>query len=425
MTLSHPERLRWYVAGLLFLATAVNYLDRQTLSVLAGTIQREQKLTDVQYSWITSSFLLSYTILYAVSGRLVDRIGARWCLTISVAGWSLVSMLHGAAATFFEFCLVRFLLGAFESANFPAAVSTVAEWFPMKERALGIGVFNAGSAVGAAVSVPVIAFLAQRFGWRMAFVATGAAGLVWVVAWTRTYYPLADHPWLSPEQRAEQAASVAGLVVKRQPPPLVAVLRMREAWGYAAVRVLTDPMTYFITFWIPKYFEREQSFSLAQIGRYTWIPFVGLSLGHVLSGVIPRKLVGRGLSVNCARKSTMLVASLVVFASCVTIPAITQPGMAVVLMTAITVGHGSWGNVAIAAEVFPNEILGFISGLGGFCGGVAGIAGQLLLARVVERFSYRPIFFGFSVTLLIALGCVQLLIRDLGVIHARPVEVGA
>ena len=190
--------LRWGVAVMLCLASELNYLDRQTLSVLAATIQADLGLSDVAYSHITSTFLMSYTVMYAVAGRLVDALGTRRSFLIFVSGWSVANMLHGLARTALQLSFFRFLLGAAEPANFPAGLKAVSEWFPMRERALAVGIFNAGTAVGGAFAVPVVSFIALRWGWRWAFVGTGALGFAWVLAWALFYRLPQDHPRLSP-----------------------------------------------------------------------------------------------------------------------------------------------------------------------------------------------------------------------------------
>src|SRR5258706_5305053 len=191
------RHLRWYIAILLCLATELNYLDRQTLSVLADTIQRELNLTTIDYSHITSSFLVSYAVMYAVSGRVIDIVGTRRGFMIFVSAWSLTNMLHGLANTAFQFSVFRFLLGAAEPANFPAGVKAVSEWFPIRERALAVGIFNAGTAMGAALAAPLVSFIALTWGWRAAFVFTGALGFVWVIVWLLFYRLPQDHPMLS------------------------------------------------------------------------------------------------------------------------------------------------------------------------------------------------------------------------------------
>jgi len=179
--------IRWGVATLLFFASALNYLDRQVLSVLAPTIQAELELTDVDYSYITSSFLLSYTVMYTISGTLVDRLGTRKSFLWAVGGWSIANILHAFAKTAMQFSAFRFLLGIAESANFPAGVKTAAEWFPMRERALAIGMLNAGSSAGAAIAIPLVSIIAVQFSWQAAFMVTGILGLIWMLFWRRHY----------------------------------------------------------------------------------------------------------------------------------------------------------------------------------------------------------------------------------------------
>ena len=240
--------LRWYMVGLLCMASELNYLDRQTLSVLAQTIQDELKISTQQYSYITSSFLISYTLMYAVSGRLVDWLGTRRSFLIFVTGWSIANMLHGLARTAAHFTIFRFLLGATEPANFPAGVKGVAEWFPMRERALAVGIFNAGTAIGSAMAAPFVGFIALAWGWRWAFVAGGALGLVWVAIWAVAYQHPREHPRLSAE---ELALIEADRPASEENPPAVPIgrlLGMREAWGCILAHALTDPISYFLFF---------------------------------------------------------------------------------------------------------------------------------------------------------------------------------
>lgn len=419
------NRIRWYLSSVLFLSAALNYLDRQTLSVLASTIQKELRVDDIAYSQITACFLVSYTIMYGVSGGLINLLGTRRSLALAVAGWSLASMLHGFASSAAHLLALRFSLGAFESANYPAGVKVIAERFPVQERAAGIGVFVAGSAIGAAFSVPLVSFLALRFGWRAAFVMTGAAGLVWVAL------------WLAACRRADAFASgngggaVAGEVTGK-PVSWRTLLAMKATWGCIVARVLTDPIIYFVSFWIPKFFEKQHGFSLEEVGRYAWIPYVGLSVGNILGGMIPRGLANRGASLNSARKGTMLVASLTMLAAAWQASRASNGVEALVAVTCLTLGHGMWGNVAIPAEVFATRYVGPVSGLGGMFGGVAGILTQLLIGQLAERSSYETIFLMFCLFPLLALASVHLLAGELGVIRdysppapTRPVAPGA
>lgn len=417
--------LRWYVAVMLCLASVLNYLDRQTLSVLAATIQQELSITTQQYSYITSSFLVSYTIMYAVSGRLIDRIGTRRGFLIFVSGWSVANMLHAFAGTALQFSFFRFLLGATEPANFPAGVKAVTEWFPVRERALAVGIFNAGTAIGAALAAPIVSLIALNLGWRYAFVITGALGFIWIAAWALFYRLPQTHPRLSDSERELILSNETTEEMSKETVPISRLLRMRETWGCVLARALTDPVTYFLTFWVPQYLQKERGFNLADIGRYAWIPFVALAIGNIAGGAIPRYLVGRGWTINRARKTTMFVVSCLMPVCCYLITRVGSPATALALITAVMFGHAAWANITLPAEVFPKQVVGTVSGFGGALGGLVGVITQLGIGWVVANLSFAPIFAACSVMYLVAFACVYWLVGELGVIRqitpARPV----
>lgn len=406
--------LRWYIAGLLCLSTALNYLDRQTLSILAATIQKELRLTDVDYSFITSSFLASYTVMYAVSGRLLDRVGTRLGFLVSVSAWSVANMLHAFARTAMQLSFFRFLLGIGESANFPAGVKACAEWFPMRERALAIGIFNSGSSIGAAIAAPLVSFIALAWGWRSAFVVTGALGLVWVWAWHRLYQLPHLHPRLSEEERRGILDDAPPEDSRASGVPLLRLLAMPETWACVSARAFIDPVTYFLTFWIPKYLQKDHGFSLASIGLYTWIPFAALALGTIASGAIPHRLIRRGWSVNRARKTVMLACSLFIPCCYVVLTQGGGPAVAILAITGLMFGHGAWGNITIPAEVFPKGVVGTVSGIGGTLGGVMGILTQLAIGWLVANVSFTPVFVACGSMYLVAFVLVHLLAGELG-----------
>jgi len=407
--------IRWGVAALLFFASTLNYLDRQVLSVLAPTIQAELGLTDVDYSFITSSFLLSYTVMYAISGTLVDRLGTRKSFLWAVGGWSIANMLHAFAKTAMQFSAFRFLLGIAESANFPAGVKAASEWFPLRERALAIGMLNAGSSAGAAIAIPLVSVIALQFNWQAAFAVTGILGLLWMFFWHRQYFLPQDHPRITAAERE--------LILEGQPPqPPVAektsiwrLLRMRQAWGCLCARIFIDPVTYFLIFWIPKYLQEQQGLSLDQMGYFAWIPFVILAVGTLLGGLIPKWFItNRGWSLNRSRKSVMLFASLLVPVCCIALFHASGVGVALIAIAGVMLGHGLWGNITIPAEVFPRHVQGTLTGIGGTLGGIAGILSQLSVGWTVQHFSYAPIFIAIGVAYLFTFLCVQLLTGRLG-----------
>jgi ACS family hexuronate transporter-like MFS transporter len=417
MTKKPIPHLRWWIAGLLCLATTLNYLDRQTFSVLADTIQRELGLTTTDYGKITFSFLLSYAIMYLLGGRLIDALGSRRGFTLFVSLWSVANMLHGFATTLTQLRIFRFLLGAAEPANFPAGVKAVTEWFPVRERAMAVGIFNAGSAVGSAASIPLVSWIALEWGWQAAFVVTGALGFAWLAIWVPMYRLPKDHPRLGEDERrlifSESQPEPVGAKV-----PIGRLLRMWETWGCIAARVLTDPVSYFLFFWTPKYFQQERGFDLKQIGVSIWIPYVALTIGNLAGGAIPLWLGKRGWSVNGARKAVMGTISLVAMpVFCFAATHVAAPAAAIAVLAAIMFCHACWANMTLPAEVFPKHVVGTVSGLAGAVGSLVSAFMQLSIASVVERFSYAPVFVGCAVLYILAYVAVHMAIPNLGVIR--------
>lgn len=410
------KHLRWRIAAMLCLASQLNYLDRQTFSVLAVTIQKDFKFNDIDYSVITTIFLWAYAVAYLFSGYIVDRLGSRRGFLFFVSGWSLASMLHAFARSVGGLTICRGLLAVMEPANFPAGLKAVSEWFPMRERALAVGIFNSGTALGNALAVPVTAFITLRYGWRSAFVFTGALGFVWVLAWAFVYK--------RPEEHSRLSSQEFKLIKEGQPqeenaskPPVLTILGRREVWGCMVARLLTDPISYFLFFWTPKYLEDERGFNLKEVGMLAWIPFVALAAGNIFSGAMPRWLISRGWTVNRARKMTMLFVSCGMVAVCYLVIKSPTPFMAVTMLALVMFGHAAWGNMTLPAESLPKSIVGTVTGFGGFLGGVSGGIAQLIIGGVVMRYGYGPIFAVCSVMYLAALVFVQLLIPDLGVLR--------
>ena len=412
---------RWYIAFLLCLATALNYLDRQTLSVLIGTIKEELRLNSANYGAINAWFLASYGVMYAVSGRVIDFIGTRRGLMVFVTGWSVSNMLHVFAGTVGQFSAFRCLLGVFEPGSFTGGIRAVSEWFPMRDRALAIGIFNSGSALGSMAAAPVVSIIAVHWGWRAGFLVTGALGFVWLAAWAALYKLPKDHPQISDEERELILSAQRGEAGEERPAPLSQLLRMREAWGCILVRGLTDPISYFLLFWIPLYFQKRHGFDLKQVGLFVWIPFAMAALGNVFSGAMPRYLISRGWELDTARKSTMSLMTVLILVCCVAAPQIGQPAVALALVGGMTFCHGGWNNMTLPAEVFPRNSVATITGLGGALGSWMGALSQLYIGRVVDAFGFTPIFIGCATLYPLALLVVFLLIGKLGVVR----KVGA
>ena len=414
------QGLRWYIAGLLCLTSALNYLDRQTLSVLAQTIQTDLHITTVEYARITSAFLLSYTIMYAVSGRVIDALGTRRSLLIFVSGWSVANALHALARTALQFSFFRFLLGAAEPANFPAGVKAVTEWFPVRERAMAVGIFNSGTAIGAALAAPVVAWLALQWGWRSAFVIGGALGAVWVVAWLGLYRLPRQHPWLGAEELRWIEDGVPPPAQAPARVPILQLLGLRETWGCILARMLTDPISYLFMFWIPKFLQQERGFDLAAVGRYSGIPFIALAIGNLVGGAAPGFLNRRGWTINRARKSVMGAATLVMPVCMLLITQVRNPAMAIALVSLAMFCHAAWGNMTLTSEVFPTHVVGTVSGFAGAMGGLAGVISQQAIGWTVQNVSFTPVFAVSAVLYPAAFGVVCLMIRRLGVVREIP-----
>ena len=411
--------IRWKIAFLLCMASGLNYLDRNTFAILASTIQSDLGFSDTDYAYITSSFVFSYTIMYAISGRIIDKIGTKKGFAISVGGWSLVSMLHALANTVMQFSIFRFFLGITESGNFPAGVKTVTEWFPIKERALAIGIFNAGAAIGAAIAVPIVSFVAFYYGWRISFVITGIIGFVWLIAWLKFYHLPQQHPKISESEKdlitqndkEDNVDPLAKITIKQ-------ILVRKETWGCFAARIFIDPVTYFLLFWIPKYLQDKQGFSLTDIGATVWIPYLALGIGTILGGAIPKFMIEKlGWSLNKSRKSVMLFASLLIPLFCFILYSGVTPIMAISSIAVIMFAHGLWSNITLPTEIYPKSIQGTITGLGGSLGGITGFISQIIIGIVVIKYSYLPIFIYVGFAYMLTLLLVILLIGKLGVIR--------
>lgn len=410
-------RLRWWIAGLLCLASALNYLDRQTLSVLIGKIQEQLHLSSADYGRINSWFLVSYAVMYAVSGRIIDVIGTRRGFVLFVCGWSLANMLHVFARTVGQFSCYRFLLGVFEPGSFTGGVRAVSEWFPMRDRALAIGVFNAGTAVGSVAAAPIVGFIALRWGWQAAFVTTGALGFVWAVAWLFLFKQPKDHPRLSAEERQLILADQRTDAASERAVPLSSLLKMRELWGCVLVRALTDPISYFLLFWMPLYFQKTHGFDLKQIAMFVWIPYAMAAVGNVCSGGIPRWFIAVfGWDVNRARKTMMTAMTCGWVVLCVVAPFVAHPALALVLVAGLWFCHAGWANITLPAEVFPKNAVGTVTGLGGFLGSATGALSQrYIIGDVVDQYGFAPLFVACAALYPLALLLVQVLIGKLGV----------
>lgn len=388
---------RWFIAGLLFFASALSFFDRQVLSVLAPRILADLKLTNVEYSHAVSAFTLAYSIMFTVGGRLVDYLGTRVSLGLAVAFWTVASLLHAVVRTSPQLSFFRFLLGVGEGGCFPGAAKGILEWFPARERALAMGIATTGgSAIGAVVAPPLIVWAEVQVGWRGAFLATGLIGAVWVLFWFALYQAPEHSRLITEFERRYILAGRARAIRDNQKErawSLRTLLSRKQVWGFILTRFLLDPVFYFYMFWIPQYLHQERSASLHEIGRLAWIPFFTLGVSSFLGGAVSDSLVRRGLSPGRARKTVMAAAAFLTPASILALYA-PDSFWAVVLLGVLMFAHGFWmtNYMTLISDLFPASSVGTLIGLTGTAGGISGFLSNLFAGRLIEAWSFTPAF---------------------------------
>jgi ACS family hexuronate transporter-like MFS transporter len=373
---------RWTILALLFFATTINYIDRQVLGILAPTLQRELGWSETDYGAIVSWFSLMYGVGMLGMGRLLDGIGTRKGFAFAIVAWSIAAMSHALARSAAGFSAARAFLGLGEAGNFPASVKTVSEWFPKGERALAVGIFNAGSNVGAVVAPLTVPWIALTWGWRAAFVATGAIGFIWLIFWLAVYRTPEEHPKVSTEE-LEYIRS------DREPPlermPWLELMRYRQTWAFLLGKALTDPVWLFYLFWLPKFLDANYGVKLAGLAAPLVAIYVFADVGSIAGGWFSGMLIRRGFTVNRARKTAMLVAALLIVPTLLAPKAPTM-WMAVALVSVAAAAHQWWSAnlFTTVSDMFPRSAVGSVVGIGGFGGAMAGFLFQRSTGRILE-----------------------------------------
>ena len=407
-------RLRWWIVWTLFLSTTINYISRQTFSVLSPVITREFHLSHADLSWILSSFQLSYAGMWLIGGILLDLVGTRIGLALAVVWWSITSMLTGLANSLSQFALFRFLLGIGEGCNWPGASKAVAEWFPAKERGVAVAIFDSGSSVGGAIAAVMVPWAAIALGWRYAFAVSGVLGFAWLILWLYVYHPLGRHPRLTEHERAliEAGHDTAKQSARSGAGRWLSVVSDRNSWGILIGRSLTDPIWWFYVFWLPQYLSDARGFSLKQIAAFAWIPFVAADIGNFTGGFASAFLIKRGVPVLRARKWVCAVSCLPVLAG---IPAATTHSAysALAFIAFAVWGYASWSTMGLTfpSDLFPQDVVASVTGMSGLGAGLAGALLTIIVGRLVDRFSYRPAFFVAATLPLLATAGILILLR--------------
>jgi ACS family hexuronate transporter-like MFS transporter len=413
-TVKPKKRLRWWIAWTLFFSTVINYINRQTFSVLAPVISQHFHLSHTQLSVVFSAFQLSYAGMWLIGGVLLDIIGTRLGLALAVIWWSIISMLTGLANSLSQFAIFRFLLGIGEGCNWPGASKAVAEWFPAKERGVAVAIFDSGSSVGGALAALLIPWVAIALGWRYAFVISGILGFLWLALWLHVYYPLDQHPRVTSEEKAliEAGRDTAKVSELTGAGRWLTLLKDSNTWGIVLGRSLTDPIWWFYVFWLPQYLSDARGFSLKQIAAFAWIPFVAADIGNFTGGLTSGFLIKRGMPTLRARKWVCVVSCLPVIAG---IPAArAHSAYAALALIAFAVwGYASWSTMGLTfpSDLFPQDVVASVTGLSGLGAGLAGAFFTVVVGKLVDRFSYYPAFFAAATIPLFATAAVLILLH--------------
>jgi ACS family hexuronate transporter-like MFS transporter len=393
------RHLRWWLCGLMFLATALSFLDRQVLSVVAPVVTKEFGMSNQAYSYVTTAFLVSYAGMFFLAGRVMDVIGTRLGMTLSVGLWSLGSALHATARSAMQLGVFRFVLGAGEGGCFPGVAKGATEWFPQRERALAIGIAIGGASLGGVAAPPLTVWIVAMAGWRGAFLATGLIGALWVVAWWILYHAPGRSPLVTDEERALIEAGNRSAHVSADAPSVVELLGRKEVWGMAGMRFIFDPVFYLYMFWIPQYLSQDRGLSLAEIGRLTWIPFLALGVSNVVGGWLSDRLIAGGMSSLKARKLVMAGAALLTISSS-TAASAGSVAVAIAIMSLLMFAHGFWitNYVTVISEVFDRRSVATVMGLTGMVGTLGGMTANTAIGFVADHFGFLPVW--------IASGCL-------------------
>ena len=403
--------LRWYICGLLFFATTINYIDRQVLGILKPVLDRELHLNQAEYGFVLFGFQLSYALVMPFAGRLIDTLGTRIGYSLAVFVWSIAAMCHALAGSAFQFGIARFFLGAGESANFPAAFRTVADWFPQRERALAAGIFNSGSNIGALIAPLLVPFLAIRFGWHSAFIFTGALGFVWLVCWLIIYRQPEHHTRLSSGELALITSSSTQAEAKI---PWKTLLTRKQAWAFLIGKVFTDPVWWFYLYWTPDFLHRKYGLNLTELGLPLVVIYLFSDFGSIGGGWLSSSLLKRGWPASSARKFAMLICALCVL-SAVFVP-YTGGNLAltVILIAIAASAHQGWSAnlFTIPSDTFPRSAVASVIGLGGFGGALAGMVAAPAIGVWLKwsHDRYAPLFIAAGLAYLLALLIIHRLV---------------
>jgi ACS family hexuronate transporter-like MFS transporter len=380
----------WTIVALLFVATALSFLDRQVLSFAIIRIKDDIYLTDIDYSRINAAFIIGYAVMFTGSGILIDKYGTRFGLGFSVLLWSIASALHSLATRAIHFGAFRFLLGVGEGAAFPGAIKSVIEWIPLKKRAFATGIAIGGAAIGAVIAPLLCLWLLNSAGWRIIFLITGGIGLLWTIIWFIITGKRNDKYRI---QETYTGNIPYNQINMEKSFKLSLILRNKTVWIFICLRVLFDPILYFLMFWTPKFLNEYRNMSLDSISRYLWIPYLLLGFSNIIGGFFSDIIFSRTSSLNLARKSIMGIAAFLTI-SVLSVQYITSPAMIITVISIFFFAHGLWitNYVTAIGDIFGKESVSTIVGLSGTAGALSGTLSSIVIGLVVTASSYDPLW---------------------------------
>lgn len=390
--------LRWWIIGLIALATVINYIDRSTLSLMWPSISKDLGMDKGDYAIILNVFMVAYAIGQLVSGKLFDKVGTRIGYVIAIGIWGVSSFMHSFARGILSFGFLRVTLGLGEAGNWPGAVKSNAEWFPIKERAVAQGIFNAGASIGSVIAPPLIATLWAAFGWQVTFMIVGSFGVIWLIPWLIVNKKLpAEHSWISDEEKEYILAGQSELDKKnpgRKGLSLKQILSHRESWAVVISRFFLEPIWWLFVGWMPLYLADVYGFNVKEIGFFAWVPYIGAAIGSLSGGYYAGKLINRGESINKARKTAIVIGAVIMFLGLVATILIADTALKFVIIVAFVLFGFQFtiGNIqTIPSDLFSGKSVGSLAGFGGSIGVFAVIIMNFLVP-IISEYSYIPIF---------------------------------
>ena len=418
--------LRWWIIGLIAVATIINYIDRSALAIMWPGISEDLGMSDSDYAIILNVFMVAYALGQSITGKMYDKVGTRMGYVISIFFWSLASILHAFTRGILSISLFRVLLGVSEAGNWPGAVKSNAEWFPVRERAIAQGIFNAGASMGSVIAPPLIAFLYLGFGWKTTFIIIGAVGMLWIIPWLIFNKKMPkDHPWITEKEQKHivsggykgrnkiEEEDEKGLSMRE-------IISYRESWAILASRFFLEPIWWLFVGWMPLYLANTYGFDVREIGLFAWVPFVGAAIGSVLGGLFTGKWIASGLSVDVSRKRTILIGGALMFLGLITTILFADTPLKFVVIVAVVLFGFQFAisNIqTLPSDLFSGKSVGSLAGLGGTVG-IFSVIIMNFLIPVITKTSYTPTFILIAIFVPLGVLSVYVFCKKIG-----PVEI--